>query len=225
MRCLYCNGVMLEEIGWTDLFFKRVEDPFCDVCRAELIRLEGPGCTVCSRGMETEGICSDCNSWAEDPVFQDALISNHSIYAYNPALKELIKRLKYNGDYALAGCFRKELTDLLKPFKKEAILTPVPVSADRLKERGFNQTEALLECAGIKYEHLLLRRNGEAAQAKKLKRDRHRGENPFAAIRALDGEPVVLIDDLYTTGTTIRRAAQVLKESGAGEIRSITIGR
>ncbi|MBM7577761.1 ComF family protein [Jeotgalibacillus terrae] len=162
--------------------------------------------------------------WAKHPNYSDVLISNHSIYEYNDSLKELIKRFKYNGDYALAGCFRQELIEHIKLYKK-SIIIPLPVSSLRLKERGFNQTEALLECAGISYENLLKRIDTEISQAKKQKAARHKGENPFQTEKVLNGENILLIDDLYTTGTTIRRAASVLKKSGAGEVRSLTIGR
>ncbi|MFB1082260.1 ComF family protein [Jeotgalibacillus sp. JSM ZJ347] len=216
---------MFEDICWSDVLFKRVEDPFCDKCRAELVEIEGPRCKVCSRGMERDELCGDCEKWAVHPELKDVLTSNISIYQYNPALKEWLKRFKYNGDYALAGCFRKELIETLKPFKKTAIITPVPVSAKRLMERGFNQTEAMLECAGVKYERLLTRQNTETSQAKKQKHDRHTGENPYTVVKKLNGEQIILIDDLYTTGTTIRRAATVLKKAGAGGIRSVTIGR
>ncbi|WP_404404922.1 ComF family protein [Jeotgalibacillus malaysiensis] len=204
---------------------KRAEDPFCEVCRAMLVKIEGPRCEVCSRSMKAEGVCGDCEVWSKHPEFKGVLTSNQSIYQYNPALKELLKRFKYSGDYVLAGCFQKELTELVKPFMKSAIIIPLPVSAERLKERGFNQTEALLDCAMIKYECLLTRENTETSQAKKVKSERHKGENPFKAIRNLTGEKIILIDDLYTTGTTLRRAAHVLKKAGAGEIRTLTVGR
>lgn len=225
MRCLNCHSLLFEEIGWSDLFLKRVEGSFCEKCRAELIKIEGSRCAVCSKGMKESGICGDCQSWSKHPEFKEVLSSNESIYQYNPALKELLKRFKYSGDYALAGCFQKDLTEMVMPLVKSAIITPLPVSAERLKERGFNQTEALLNCAKIQYECLLTRKNTEISQAKKVKSERHAGVNPFTAIRNLNGEKIVLIDDLYTTGTTVRRAAYALRKAGAGEVRSITIGR
>ncbi|AJD92157.1 hypothetical protein JMA_28400 [Jeotgalibacillus malaysiensis] len=225
MRCLNCHARMFEEIGWSDLFLKRMEDPFCGECRATLVKIEGVKCEVCSRAMKEAGICGDCEIWLKHPEYKDVLTSNQSIYQYNPALKDLLKRFKYSGDYALAGCFQKELIELLKPYRKSFIITPLPVSDERLKERGFNQTEALLDCAKIKYEILLTRINTETSQAKKLKSERHKGDNPFKSIKELNGEKIILVDDLYTTGTTLRRVAQVLKQAGAGEVRSITVGR
>ncbi|KIL46595.1 hypothetical protein KP77_27220 [Jeotgalibacillus alimentarius] len=224
MRCLYCHTHIFEEIGWSDLIFKRVEDPFCAGCRSTLIKIEGARCKICSRSMKSEGVCSDCDMWSKHSDYSDVLTANHSIYEYNDSLKELIKRFKYNGDYALAGCFRKELIEHVKLYKK-FIIVPMPVSSLRLKERGFNQTEALLECAGVSYENLLKRVDTETSQAKKQKAARHSGENPFQSGKAMNGENILLIDDLYTTGTTIRRAASVLKKTGAGEVRSVTIGR
>lgn len=225
MRCLSCHSRLFEEIGWSDLFLRRAEDPFCEACRSELIKIEGPRCEICSRSMKTDGVCGDCEVWSKHPGFKGVLTSNQSIYQYNPTLKELLKRFKYSGDYVLAGCFQKELSEMLKPFVKSVIVTPLPVSEERLKERGFNQIEALLDCAKIKYELLLSRQNTETSQAKKMKSERHAGENPFKAFRNLNGEEIILVDDLYTTGTTLRRAAQVLIESGAGKVKSVTIGR
>ncbi|TFE03956.1 ComF family protein [Jeotgalibacillus salarius] len=226
MRCLYCHAVIHEEMSWSDLLFKRIEDPFCGICKSGLLEIKKENsCSVCSGKMEGSGTCGDCLIWNEHQMYHDVLHSNRSLYEYNQLLKEMIKRFKYNGDYAVAGCFRKKIIEEVKKLPRQTLLVPVPVSEERLQTRGFNQTEALLVMAGLKFECLLTRKNEEVSQAKKLKHDRHSGENPFKAIQQLNGENILLMDDLYTTGTTIRRAAHILKEAGAGEVRSLTIGR
>ncbi|TFD95783.1 ComF family protein [Jeotgalibacillus sp. R-1-5s-1] len=228
MRCLVCHERLAVDIGWSDLFSPPDPDPFCERCRRKLVRIDDDHkCSLCSRKMDVlTDACEDCERWARHPVYGKVLDKNFAIYEYNDELKELIKTLKYSGDYALAGCFQKEMRQTVKKLKGIDLIVPVPLSEQKLKERGFNQTEAFLAEAGILFQPFLQRMNDQGrSQAKKNKRDRHTGQNPFKTDEHVRGQSILIVDDLYTTGTTIRHAAWTLKRAGADRIYSLTIGR
>ncbi|EUJ52231.1 comFC family protein [Listeria rocourtiae FSL F6-920] len=72
---------------------------------------------------------------------------------------------KYRGDYAIAGVFSEQLQKQWGLVKKDVTI-PLPISPERRKERGFNQTEGLLRLAGIPFE-ITLRREHTEKQSKK----------------------------------------------------------
>ncbi|KIL42988.1 ComF family protein [Jeotgalibacillus campisalis] len=227
-RCLSCHEPILIEISWSDLFTPRRQSSLCSECQdsLQIIRHDSI-CTICSRPLKEQTFaCNDCLVWSEDPVYHDVLHQNRSLYVYNESLKELIKRFKYDRDYAIASCFSDRLTDALKIMQPYDLLVPIPIHEAKKMERTFNQTEALLEKANLPYQTFLSRMdNPGVSQAKKGKQERHSTLNPFFTLETFQHKTIILIDDLYTTGTTIRHAAYTLKQAGAGKVSSITIGR
>lgn len=139
-------------------------------------------------------------------------------------MKDYIARFKYRGDYELGRLFARELK---KVASKTDMIIPVPLSEERLSERGFNQARALGEMAGLSVKEGLVRMHSEK-QAKKNRRERIERQQVFALhpdAPAFEGQTVLLIDDIYTTGTTLRQAALLLKEAGATRVKSVTIAR
>ncbi len=103
---------------------------------------------------------------------------------------------------------------------------PIPVSETRKLERGFNQTTAILKQSGILYEELLAKKHTEK-QSKKTKRERLASEQAFyfSGKEILKSTEVILFDDIYTTGSTLNLAAQILKEAGVHKVSALTIFR
>jgi competence protein ComFC len=103
---------------------------------------------------------------------------------------------------------------------------PIPLSNERLYERGFNQAEAILVEAGFPPTHLLTRIHSEK-QSKKTRSERIHLPQVFQIFDEinLEGKMIVLVDDVYTTGSTLRHAAKLLKRAGAHHIQSITLAR
>jgi len=102
------------------------------------------------------------------------------------------------------------------------------LSQERLYERGFNQAEALILEAGFKSTTLLTRIHTEK-QSKKSRTDRIHLPQVFQfdSNRSipLEGKDVLLVDDIYTTGSTLRHAAKILLEHGAKKVDSFTLAR
>lgn len=229
--CLFCDTELEYETSWSSVFLPSPENLICSGCQSKLKFLEGELCSRCSRVLEPAfkqgNLCYDCVRWEEAPDWQGLLESNTSIYHYNDFLKEVIARFKYRGDYAAAVAFRTELRAKIRSIPADSYV-PIPLSHDRLYERGFNQSEALIAAAGFNPVSLLSRMHGEK-QSKKSRTDRIRLKQVFQIIPGIKdeikGKRIVLVDDIYTTGSTLLHAAKVLRGRGAKSVCSVTLAR
>lgn len=158
---------------------------------------------------------------------EDPLTRNVSIYTYNPLMREIIAKWKYRGDYMLIHMFRHIVRDtFLKQFTsiaKKALIVPIPLSHDRLLERGFNQAEALAHMLPGSQGNILMRTHSEK-QSKKTRVERLSSQNPFAMKKKIN-KPVILVDDIYTTGMTLRHAAAILRKNGCPVVYAFTLIR
>ena len=230
--CLYCHNPIAPIVGWRALLSKETEHLLCPVCDGKLEKILGETCKICSRPFQPfneqfrDGdLCYDCTRWEQDPEWQGFLEKNHSLYLYNDFLKEMIATYKFRGDYVIAKIFAERL-------KKEVInirpdlFVPIPLSEERLYERGFNQAAAVLTFAGYPAAEILTRIHSEK-QSKKSRAERIHIPQVFTLSpdTDIDGKKVLLVDDIYTTGSTLRHAAKLLKAAGAAAIESFTIAR
>lgn len=231
-HCLYCDDRIRGEWTWTKLFSASREQMLCGSCCGKLEKITGSVCMVCSRPLpllDTKyihgTICHDCVRWEQDPEWRGLLANNVSIYQYNEFFKELLARFKYRGDYALAKAFGASVRNFLSK-KTFDLLIPIPLSPERLLERGFNQSKALAEEAGFQVNEVLERVHGEK-QSKKSRNERIHLQQVFTVPERADvsGKEILLIDDIYTTGSTIRHAALVLKKAGAKNVSAFTLAR
>jgi len=137
----------------------------------------------------------------------------------------MIYQWKYRGDYEVGFSFQQDIMQVFQQLKieKGTILIPIPLSSERLAERGFNQASQLADFIPCKNEMLLRRIHGEK-QSKKTKQERITADNPFIIEEKVE-KPVILVDDIYTTGSTLHKAAAVLKKAGCPSVRSLTLVR
>jgi len=225
MDCLWCENEIIPEISWMNLFAPAKSRLLCDACLPQLEMLEGSRCRYCSR-VTDEAICSDC-SWWRNGRAQDPIEWNHSVFSYNAFMQEVIAKWKYRGDYCLGNIFRYSFVQAFHEkfafLKKEAVAVPVPLSEERHMERGFNQTEVLADFLPLE-KQLILTRSHSEKQAKKSREERISAANPFFITETLN-KSVLLVDDIYTTGTTLRHAAALLKKQGCPKIYALTLIR
>ncbi|UOQ45722.1 ComF family protein [Halobacillus salinarum] len=212
---------MLHSATWTDFWRIEYEEILCPACVEKLTPLTKPGCLRCSR-TDANGICLDCERWEADRKWEGVLEKNFSAFQYTDGAKDIVARWKYRGDYRLIDVFQKQLKKTYKPLKRLP-LVPIPLSPERLRERGFNQAEAMIHALGVSPTSLFSRISSEK-QAKKNRKERMSSENPFHLHEHIT-EPVVLVDDIYTTGTTVRHAAKLLKDSGCPKVYALTLFR
>ena len=227
MNCLWCEEERSRHIGWKNFLNLMKPYELCDSCVSNLIFLyeTSSRCTKCSRESE-EKICFDCIRW-EKQMQDDPLLFNYSIFPYNPFMQEIIAKWKYRGDYVLGELFRPYIRAAFsKKFgkkKKELIAVPIPLSEKRMDERGFNQAEVLAHFLPLETKTAFIRIDSEK-QSKKNRRERITAKNPFSLIEKIN-TPVLLVDDIYTTGTTLRHAAGLLKEHGCPSVYALTLIR
>ena len=149
MKCLLCNEWIEPVAQLSDLImFKQRREYSCEDCKAQFKKLGKARCSNCYKIIDGNS-CFDCKIWAK----KGYIPKHFAIYRYEENMKEYFSRYKFMGDYCLRKIFQQEIKANLKSFlKKGYILVPVPLSEERLEERGFNQVKGLLE--GIPYKNI-----------------------------------------------------------------------
>lgn len=227
MNCLWCEAEQSRNIGWNNFLSLMQPSELCDSCVTNLTFLQdAPSrCAKCSRETAEE-TCFDCQRW-EKRAQGDPLQLNYSVFQYNPFLQEVIAKWKYRGDYVLGELFRPYLRKaFFKKFgkkKKELTAVPIPLSEERLAERGFNQAEMLADFLPVQTKSAFIRIDSEK-QSKKSRKERVTAKNPFSLTKKIK-TPVLLVDDIYTTGTTLRHASELLIKQGCPQVYALTLIR
>lgn len=228
-HCYICHEEIKMPLTWSSLLLNKQESRICLNCEGKFARLTGETCSMCSRELDErfsqDTLCLDCVRWENNRDWAGYLTKNSSLFHYNEWMKDTMAKYKYRGDYALAEVFAVYLKDFLMPLHYD-LLTVIPLSEERQQERGFNQAEALLAVAKLPCTQTLTRIHSEK-QSKKTRQERMALAHIFQVSDAsiINRKSVVLIDDIYTTGSTIRHAAKALHVAGASQIQSVTIAR
>jgi competence protein ComFC len=233
-HCLLCEKEIVLPTTWFHLVTCPSVDVCCQECRALFEVVSGETCYMCHRpfvGMPTQyrqgDRCYDCIRWETDSNWSGLLQMNRSVYTYNKRMKEVLATCKFRGDIALLRIFEQAFQQTYQRyFSHIDLFVPIPLSAERLYERGFNQAAVLATYVSTNIEELLCRVHTEK-QSKKSRTERIHVENVFRYNKSsrLTGQNILLIDDIYTTGSTLRHAAMVLREHGAGKISTLTLVR
>ncbi|WHX40229.1 ComF family protein [Mesobacillus sp. AQ2] len=231
-HCLLCHKELEAVLSWQALFSKKESSNICEECKGSFAPITGEMCDICGRPfafLELEyrsgNMCMDCRRWEEDENWRGSLEQNRSLYRYTDFTKDVIAKFKFRGDYVVAEVFAEDLRRALQDIQYDYIV-PVPLSVERLHERGFNQAEALIRAAGFKSTQLLSRMHTEK-QSKKSRAERIHVEQVFKLQADIDinSKKILLIDDIYTTGSTLRHAAKILRDNGAAKVFSFTLAR
>lgn len=160
-----------------------------------------------------------------------------TVFKYNETLKRIVKAFKYRRALAVW----EEFSLLIKPNKliklnnwpRATFLQPIPLHTNKLNDRGFNQAETIATFFNrflkLKVSNLLLRKKETKPQAQITnKRKRRRNiSGAFIMNEKTDvkNSIIILVDDLLTTGDTIKEAGKVLKKNGARLVFALTIAR
>jgi ComF family protein len=195
----------------------------CPDCAASLPQLPAAGCPVCALPTPHGETCGEC---LKRPPHFDA---TRAAFAYAFPMDKLVQQLKYAHRLAIADFFAGEL--LACDLPRADLVVPLPLSARRLRERGFNQAveiaRPLARSLGIP---LLLdgcaRVIDTAPQAMlPWKQRRKNVRHAFECSMDISGRSVIVVDDVMTTGATLDEFARLLKDHGAVRVTSCVVAR
>jgi len=204
----------------------------CRRCRSRLRRPPPPLCPRCGAPKRMTGIVSDSFTCPECRGWPDALRLARSACLLEPPADRLIHQLKYRGWRALGAPLGAHMAAVAWPPEahEPAVITPVPTTARRHRERGYNQAESIAQSLArttSRDMRLLLRRvSGSLTQTALQPAARAANvAGAFAPAADVTGVHIILVDDVLTTGATAAECAGVLAAAGACCTRLITFAR
>jgi ComF family protein len=217
--CAVCNSLL--------------DDPrqvVCPQCFEGFERLAPPICASCGQPCPTSDMCPECKS-------DKTTCSIRSVFAFGGSLAEAVLKFKFENRCQLAPFFARLIFEANLPghdLTKIDLIVPVPLHPAKLKERGFNQSAMLAgRIAGLlqvpfDYLHLVRSRPTESQSRMKTRSEREKNvkgafsttkNHPFSARR------ICLIDDVVTTGSTLRACSDTLINAGAQSVLGATLAR
>lgn len=216
--CLACGGLCEESP------LRHV----CARCAPMIVRVKKPHCATCGHPffgqLVGERICPHCEGLR--PVYRDA----KTVTLFKGPAREYVLELKYRHGFYVLEDIRTLVTansDVVE-FLKGAVLVPVPLHPRKERERGFNQSQLMAEVVPdkISIANLLQRRVDTDSQTSFDRRARQkRMKNAFAARKEASitaNQRYVLVDDVFTTGSTLNSCAHALTRAGALNIDVVT---
>ena len=198
-----------------------------------------PRCPICRSGVNTHGAwCDICLSAAWAPRWLDlashgltALDDCYTLCNYTAGIQRLIRSMKFRRERRygrhINWLLNQAQLDCLSSF---AEVIPVPLSAERLAARGYNQTEVMFrpwaQDHSFIWHDALVRIKTTAPQWElTLGQRRSNIKGAFAVTRhtGLSGKHILLVDDIFTSGTTMEECSQVLKQAGSSRVTGLVI--
>ncbi|MBQ6500171.1 MAG: ComF family protein [Mogibacterium sp.] len=209
----------------------------CNDCMRSMNWNTGRSCSKCGRPLadtDPGEMCFGC-SQREAAGQEHSFDRGHVCAAYGACAQAVIFALKYGGRSDIGDTLGEILFDrMLSEYEAEElaamydIVTPVPLHADKLKKRGFNHAELmgrnLAKRAGLRFDPGMLIRTRGTLPMKGLgpeeRRANIRGAFSIRNSRCpqIEGSRILLIDDIFTTGSTIDEIASLLKDQGASVV-------
>lgn len=224
--CWFCSTALSRH--WLQSVWQQV----CEPCQQNFQRIIIPGCHMCGRPKENTSLnpCADCLSVEQS-------FMNRSVVAYSDWVKQCIWRFKYKGMERLSEPIGRMMAELILecfgnyPF----VVSYVPLAYEKKIKRGFNQSELLAKVIGRELSAtvmpLIVRYRSTKAQSRKSRDERILSlQGAFSLneqidVMSLKNCPILIVDDIYTTGTTLRECIKPLVCAGFANVCSATFAR
>ena len=209
-RCVLCDAPVRHE-------------RICTGCSAELPRMPPGRCTVCAVPLASGAVCGACQH--KPPAFERVWAA----FAYDFPVDALIHAFKYGRRLALAPVLGEMLAGCTAP--EADALMPMPLSPQRLYERGFNQALEIARVLSRRYrlplEATWCRKVIETApQASLPWKERAKNvRRAFVCDAPVTGLRIAVVDDVLTTGATLNELARVLLKAGAASVTGWVVAR
>jgi len=195
----------------------------CPACDADLPRLAGTLCPRCALPSPGSALCGRC--LADAPRY-DATVA---ALAYRFPADTLVHALKFRSQLALAPLMGDLLIEAIR--ERIDLVVPVPLSRERLRERGYNQAAEIARHVARERRArleltIVIRERNTRAQADLPWSERARNvRGAFRCERSLDGAAIAVVDDVMTTGATLDELAATLKRAGAARVVNWVVAR
>jgi competence protein ComFC len=218
--CISCNKPIFNHDTYS----------LCPNCREEILWINEKACVCCGKALQTgyeQAKCLDCLS------IEHSFSKGYSCVTYGLKEKEILHNLKYNKKGYLSYKLSEILGDRLSIENLDAdLIVPVPMNKKKKNKRGYNQAEllakSLSKMSDIPCSADVLLRDKETEAMNQLSRDARR-ENMKDAfsinkdkVESIRNKRVLIVDDIFTTGSTADECAKTLIEKGASEVQIIT---
>lgn len=214
-RCPVCQKILKDQ--------KRM---ICPQCETMLHPIGHPRCFKCGKSVEKGEFCRDCQK--RKHMFEQG----RGIFVYDSSMRRSVTRYKYYGCREYGDFYAKAMYRYAKMELREwkpDLIVPVPVHRSKERMRGFNQAAYLAErisrYTGIPADMGLVQKNIKTKSQKKLNALQRRKnlEKAFCVTGDVRGKDILVIDDVYTTGSTIDAMASCLKKKGAENVYFLTV--
>lgn len=202
-------------------------EKICAPCLKTLKLLTPPWCLRCGKKLYEEGeLCGDCKR------ISHKFLRGRALYEYS-AVAPSVYRLKYGKRQEYAEFFGEEAAKYLGEFIRSVqpdALIPVPLHRKRQIKRGYNQAKLIADVIGRYmnipvYDNLVYRVKNTLPLKKQNPKERQNNLKKAFIIRQNDVklDTIIIVDDIYTTGSTVDEVADVLKKHGVKKIYVITL--
>lgn len=214
-QCLVCTAPGLEGLD------------LCAACAGDLPwnRCACPGCALPLPGAAVCGQCLHREAARVRRRRAPALDGACASFVYAAPIDRLVPRFKFHRDFAAGALLAQLMAESAADWPRPDAVIPVPLHRARLRHRGYDQALELARPLARALElplrdDLLQRLRRTAPQSELSAADRRRNLRGAFAVRAGAALPahVVLVDDVMTTGATLRAAAEVLKRAGVARV-------
>jgi len=217
--------------------------PVCEECLSEIRPIAGGTCDICGERLVSPYILSGADPKCGlcrrlDPPYAKAVAYG----SYSGGLRDLIHLLKYEQVLPAAAVLGRMLVEaitILGPSFGDGpvFVIPVPLYPGKFRQRGFNQSELIAKAAlklnsakgKLKLRDRILERRRETqsqiGQTRHQRRENMRGAFAVAKPEQVSGHEFLLVDDVFTTGTTVSECARVLRRAGASKVWVATVAR
>lgn len=199
-----------------------------------------PKCALCDRLLEgeEEGLCRLCRKETADnvpPVRKDSGIICISALAYGGDVRESLHRYKFSGRTSYSKAYALLLAERLygTDFQRVELITWAPISPRRKRQRGYDQSELVarrlseLMCIPLAATLRKTRNNPKQSSLRDAARRQENVRNVYAVTdpKRVQGRRILLVDDIVTTGATLRECSRVLREAGAEAVLCATVAQ
>jgi ComF family protein len=175
-------------------------------------------------------MCGDCIT--SQPAFSVA----RAVGSYETTLLEAIHRFKYNGKISIGEALGKFMAEFKYSdfnIADYSVIMPVPLHPKKLRARGFNQSLVLAreisKYFSLPLDFLILKRHirtePQINLGKKERESNVRGAFSVTNPHKIQGQKIILVDDVYTSGSTVKECARILMKNKADKIAVLTLAR